>query len=205
MKKNPKMKQQILLEMEGLRRKLESAERQIQDLTDQKQAEEALKISETRYRRLFETAQDGILILDAETGQIADVNPFLVEMLGYSYEDFLGKKLWEIGVFKNIEASKAAFLELQSKGYVRYEDLPLETKDGRPMAVEFVSNVYLVNHQKVIQCNIRDITERKRIAEALQKAHNELERRVEERTVELRTANEQLGRRSKNIAVRGIP
>ena len=159
-----------------------------EDITDQKQTEEALKISETRYRRLFETAQDGILILDAETGQISDVNPFLVEMLGYSHEDFLGKKLWEIGAFKDIEASKAAFLELQGKGYVRYNDLPLETKDGRSMAVEFVSNVYLVNHHKVIQCNIRDITERKLIAEALQKAHNELERRVEERTVELRTA-----------------
>jgi len=160
----------------------------LEDITDQKRSEEALKISETRYRRLFESAQDGILILDAETGQISDVNAFLVEMLGYSHEDFLGKKLWEIGLFKNIEASKAAFLELQSKGYVRYKDLPLETKDGQPIAVEFVSNVYLVNHHKVIQCNIRDITERKLIAEALQQAHNELERRVEERTVELRTA-----------------
>jgi formate hydrogenlyase transcriptional activator len=160
----------------------------LEDITAHKRSEEALKISETRYRRLFESAQDGILILDAKTGQIADVNPFLVEMLGYSHEDFLGRKLWEIGPFKNIEASKAAFLELQSKGYVRYKDLPLETKDGRPIAVEFVSNVYLVNHHKVIQCNIRDITQRKRIAEALRQAHNELERRVEERTVELRTA-----------------
>ncbi|MBP1717473.1 MAG: sensor protein, partial [Deltaproteobacteria bacterium] len=160
----------------------------LEDITDHKRSEEALKISETRYRRLFESAQDGILILDAETGQISDVNPFLVEMLGYSHEDFLGKKLWEIGPFKNIEASKAAFLELQRKGYVRYKDLPLEAKDGRPIAVEFVSNVYLVNRHKVIQCNIRDITERKLIAEALQQAHSELERRVEERTVELRTA-----------------
>jgi len=160
----------------------------LEDITDHKRAEEALKVSETRYRRLFESAQDGILILDAETGQISDVNPFLIEMLGYSHEDFLGKKLWEIGAFKDIEASKAAFLELQHKGYVRYKDLPLETKDGRQIAVEFVSNVYLVNHHKVIQCNIRDTTERKLIAEALQQAHNELERRVEERTVELRTA-----------------
>jgi formate hydrogenlyase transcriptional activator len=160
----------------------------LEDITDQKKSEEALKFSEIRYRRLFESAQDGILILDAETGQISDVNPFMVEMLGYSHEEFLGKKLWEIGPFKNMEASKAAFWELQDKGYVRYNDLPLETKEGRPIAVEFVSNVYLVNHHKVIQCNIRDITERKMIAEALQQAHNELERRVEERTVELRTA-----------------
>jgi formate hydrogenlyase transcriptional activator len=160
----------------------------IEDVTERKKTDEALKISETRYRRLFETAQDGILILDADTGQISDVNPFLVEMLGYSHEYFLGKKLWEIGALRDIEASKAAFIELQSKGYVRYKDLPLETKDGRQVAVEFVSNVYLVNHKKVIQCNIRNVTERKLAAEALRKAHNELERRVEERTVELQTA-----------------
>ena len=160
----------------------------LQDITDYKQSEEALKTSEMRYRRLFETAQDGILILDAETGQISDVNPFLIEMLGYSSKNLLGKKLWEIGPFKNIEASKAAFSELQRKGYVRFEDLPLETKDGRPIAVEFISNVYLVNRHKVIQCNIRDITERKRIETALQEARGELERQVEERTADLRNA-----------------
>ena len=197
MEKKLKTKQQLLPEVEELRSRLESTDRRLKEITDQAQTEEALKISETRYRRLFETAQDGILILNAETGQIADVNPFLVEMLGYSYADFLGKRLWEIGPFKNMEASKAIFLELQSKGYVRFEDLPLETKGGREIAVEFVSNVYLVNHHKVIQCNIRDITERKLIEKALEKAHSELERRVEERTVELRTANEQLEREIK--------
>ena len=92
----------------------------------------ALKASETRYRRLFETAQDGILILDADTGQIDDVNPFLIDMLGYTYEDFQGKKLWEIGGFKDIQTSKEAFTNLQDRGYVRYDDLPLETKGARP-------------------------------------------------------------------------
>jgi len=175
-----------------------------EDITDRKQAGEALENSEKRYRRLFETAQDGILILDAETGQISDVNPFLVEMLGYSHEDLLGKKLWEIGAFIDIEASKAAFEELQSKGYVRYNDLPLETKDGRPMAVEFVSNVYLVNRHKVIQCNIRDITERKHLGEALQKSHNELERRVEERTVDLRTALSEINTMKEKLEAENI-
>ena len=131
------------------------------------QAQQALEDSETRYRRLFETAKDGILILDFKTGQIVDVNPFLIEMLGYTHNEFVGKKLWEIGLFKDIPASRSAFSELQTKGVIRYEDLPLETKDGRQINVEFVSNVYPVDGTQVVQCNIRDITERVRADAAL--------------------------------------
>ena len=137
------------------------------DITERKQAEEKLLVSELRYRRLFEAARDGILILDAETGMIIDVNPFLIEMLGFSKEEIRGKELWEMGFFRDIAESKAKFLELQQKGYIRYEDLPLETANGRRFHVEFVSNVYQMNHHKVVQCNIRDITERKRAEEAL--------------------------------------
>lgn len=119
--------------------------------------------SETRYRRLFEAAHDGILILDSETGQITDVNPFLEKLLGYSKAEFLNKKIWEVSAFKNMKASKDVFKILQKEGYVRYEDLPLETKDGHSVDVEFVSNSYLAGGTLVIQCNIRDITERKKI------------------------------------------
>ncbi len=129
-----------------------------------------LKTSELRYRRLFEAAQDGILILDAKTGMIADVNPFLVEMLGYSRTELVEKKLWEVGLFQDIEASQEAFRSLQENKYIRYEDLPLKTKAGRIVQVEFVSNVYSVKDEKVIQCNIRDITERKQAQEALLKS-----------------------------------
>jgi PAS domain S-box-containing protein len=142
----------------------------ITDITERKQAEEKLIASEVRYRRLFEAARDGILILDAETGVVIDVNPFLIEMLGFSQEEICGKEFWELGFFKDIAANKANFLELQQKEYIRYEDLPLETTGGRRLHVEFVSNVYQVNHHKVVQCNIRDITGRKQAEEDLIKS-----------------------------------
>lgn len=129
-----------------------------------------IKTSELRYRRLFEAAQDGILILDAETGTITDVNPFLIKMLGYSREEFLKRKLWEVGAFMDVKASQEAFEALQKNEYIRYDDLPLKTKTGKLIDVEFVSNVYLVDGEKVIQCNIRDITERKQAQDALLKS-----------------------------------
>ncbi len=121
----------------------------------------ALKISESRYRRLFETARDGILLLNADTAQIEDVNPYLIEMLGYSHAEFLGRKLWEVGSFADIKQSKEMFEKLQTDGYVRYKDLPLKTKSGTEIAVEFVSNTYDCEGIKVIQCNIRNISDRK--------------------------------------------
>ncbi len=141
--------------MKGTNRKMETI------------TELSLKDSELRYRRLFEAAQDGILILDAETGAITDVNPFMINMLGYSREEFIKKKLWEVGAFKDIKASKDAFQALQKNEYIRYKDLPLRAKDGQLIQVEFVSNVYLAGSEKVIQCNIRDITERKKAQDAL--------------------------------------
>jgi PAS domain S-box-containing protein/putative nucleotidyltransferase with HDIG domain len=135
---------------------------------DQAAVSQSLINSELRYRRLFESARDGILILNAETGLISDVNPYLIDMLGYSREEFVEKKLWEVGAFKDIEASRNSFLALQKDEFIRYENMPLKTKDGRLVQVEFVSNVYLVGDKKVIQCNIRDISARKLAEETLQ-------------------------------------
>jgi PAS domain S-box-containing protein len=139
-------------------------------------AEAALRVSEARYRRLFEAAQDGILILDAESGRIVDVNPFLIELTGYSREEFLDKNLWQIGTVKDIAPVKASFAELQAQEYVRYEDLPLKTCAGGTVDVEFISNVYFVGDQRVIQCNVRDIRIRKR-AEAV---HQQLTMAIEQ-------------------------
>jgi PAS domain S-box-containing protein len=129
--------------------------------TDGHRMSEGLGDSEIRYRHLFESAQYGILLLDVGTGAITDVNPFLTKLLGYSHAELLGKTLWEIGLFKDIDASKLAFRELIANRYVQYKDLPLQTKSGQSVSVEVVSNVYRANGDQVIQCNIRDLRQQK--------------------------------------------
>jgi len=148
--------------------------------------------SELSYRRLFESARDGILILEAETGRISDVNPFLVELLGFSRDEIIGKTVGELSPFKDIESNKVMLERLQKEGYVRYEDLPLESRDGRRIPVEIVSNVYQCGERNVIQCNIRDITKQKLAQDQIRSLNTELEQRVAERTVQMQTTNDEL-------------
>ncbi|MGE3799268.1 MAG: ATP-binding protein, partial [Thermomicrobiales bacterium] len=111
----------------------------------------------------------------------------------------LTKKLWEIGLFQDIDQSKNGFAKLQTDHYIRYADLPIVTKSGRSVEVEFVSKVYPVDNELRAQCNIRDITEQVRAnavvreqQHAIQQLNIELERRVKERTAELEAANQEL-------------
>ena len=155
----------------------------IEDMTERRGVDAALKGSELRYRRLFQTAKDGILILDASTGKIIDANPFMSGLLGYEHDEFLGRELWQIGLFGDKAASRAAYRELREKGYIRYDHLPLKTKGGREVEVEFVSNIYSVDDRQVAQCNIRDITERSRLERQTQEqatALADLHRRKDE-------------------------
>jgi diguanylate cyclase (GGDEF)-like protein/PAS domain S-box-containing protein len=148
----------------------------------------SLRASEMRYRRLFETAKDGILILDGDSGLVVDANPYLENLLGYAHDELVGRALWELAPDVHVAASREAFQRLQVTEYARYENLPLETKGKEFLEVEFISNVYLVDEKRVIQCNIRDITERRRVALDLQAANEEMAALVvtlQERDVEM--------------------
>lgn len=164
----------------------------IRDISKERLTQTALAASEVRYRRLFETAKDGILILNAETGMVVDVNPFLITTLGFSHEQFLSKAVWELGFFKDIWENAVKFAELKDKEYIRYEHLPLQTIDGEGIEVEFISNVYLVNGTKVIQCNVRDVTARRKAEAALNELNASLEQHVLERTAQLEAVNKEL-------------
>jgi PAS domain S-box-containing protein len=130
-------------------------------------AYQALRESEHRYRRLFETASEGILILDRDTRRITDANPFMTELLGYTREELIGKELFEIGLLLDEQESQAAFRRLREERFIRHENLPLQTKAGQRLEVEVVANLYQENGRSVIQARIRDIAESKRAEEAL--------------------------------------
>lgn len=138
--------------------------------------QEELRNSEIRYRRLFESARDGVLILDSGTLKIIDVNLYMTEMMGYSRDEFIGREVWEFGIPGHKEKNQAAFQRLRETGFIRYYDMPLETKDGVSWQVEFVCNVYQEGNRQVIQCNIRDMTARNQLEEELRQLAENLEK-----------------------------
>ncbi len=140
------------------------------DITKAKKVEEALLVSEAFYRQHFESAKDGILFLDAETGKIKGVNSFLTQMLGCTSEEFIEKAIWEIGLFKGIAENKEKIYEVQQKEFVRYNDLSIETTDGRKINAEVTGSMYLIDSKKVIQFIFRETAERKKTEEALREA-----------------------------------
>ena len=152
----------------------------------------AIRASELSYRRLFEAVRDGIMILEADTGIISDANPFLVRMLGSSHVELVGIPIWELGLISDRASNKAKFEQLKMHGYARYDNLPLETKDGRKIAVEFVGDVYHAGDCSMIQCSIRDNTERKQTEGQIRDIGAELEQQVIERTAQLEFAKEEL-------------
>ncbi|MFI5237374.1 MAG: PAS domain-containing protein, partial [Ignavibacteriales bacterium] len=141
-----------------------------QDVTEQVFTQRAIKSSEIKYRRLFETSKEGIILLDASTGIISDINPFVTDLLGFPKENYVGKKLWETKAVKGIPDSEKAFRDIIKKGYARYEELELNTKSNKKVKIEFISIAYTVNSDKLIQCHLWDVTERKILQEKLNRS-----------------------------------
>lgn len=156
---------QIMTELEVLGRRVKRLKR-----TEERYRlkEQALKEAEARYRRLFETAQDGILILDGRTGRITEVNRRIHDMLGFPESEIVGSKLWEISAFLDIRQCKAAYQELRRQGQVRFDGIPLQTADGQTLIAELVASLCTVKRRTVVQCNIRDVSERKRVERQLE-------------------------------------
>jgi PAS domain S-box-containing protein len=152
----------------------------VTDLTENHRSDAQLRASEIRYRRLFEAAHDGVLLLDPVTRKITDANPFMTRLLGYPRVELIGKELYEIGLLQDEAASQEMFRKLQRKHAVRYDDLPLANRDGRHQEVEVVANIYQEGGRPVIQCNIRDITQRKEAEEILHRNQALLSSLVEE-------------------------
>jgi PAS domain S-box-containing protein len=176
MKNTNKAEDELLKKLKDCTQENNSLKALSADLSKLKKTEADLRASEIRYRRLFESAKDGIVILDAETGRIVDVNPFLIDLLGFTHDQLTEKAIWEIGAFKDIISNYDKFLELQENEYVRYHDLPIVTSTGRKIHVEFVSNVYMADNKHVIQCNIRDISQRIEIETELIQAKEKAEK-----------------------------
>jgi PAS domain S-box-containing protein len=176
------------------------ASKTARDITGERRTRLALAASEMRYRRLFEAAQDGVLILDAQTGTVVDVNPFFLGLVGFAHHEVVGRAIWDLGLFDDVAASAERFAELKAEGYVRYEDLPLATRTGGLVAVEFISNLYEVDGGQVIQCNVRDVTARRAAERRIGELNADLERRVALRTAELEAANRHLEAYSTAVA-----
>ena len=142
----------------------------IQDITERKLSLEKILSAESWSNRLFESSNEGILILDSNSGKVTDVNTFFIEMIGFNHEQLVGKELWELCVFKNTIISKETFTKLKEKKYCRFENQLLETKSGKLIDVEFELMIYKEEAHKNVLCHIRDISDRKKAENALKES-----------------------------------
>jgi len=139
----------------------------MEDVTKRKTAERQLRFSETRYRLLFETSREGIWLLDAGTGEILEVNEQIVRTLGFSAEELRGKTPWELDLYDDNAAARQRFEKLRRKGSSHDTELRMKAKQGTWIAIEAVSNVYQAESVRVIQCSMRDVSDRHRLQEEL--------------------------------------
>jgi len=142
----------------------------IEDITDRMKLETMLRDSEIRYRHLFETADDGILLLEKKELKIRHVNPAITAMLGYSDEECVGKDMMDIGFPSNTVKVQEILESLDKEGIIHYKDIAVQKRTGQVIDTD----IYMVDKANLVQCNVRDVAERKEIEAGLDKAHEEL-------------------------------
>jgi PAS domain S-box-containing protein/putative nucleotidyltransferase with HDIG domain len=144
------------------------------DITEHKRLENLLMESEERYRRLFETASDGIVLLEKREGKITHANPATEKMVGYTKKESIGHKLRDIGVLLDMGDFQMLMQNLNRSGIINYNDVLIETKTGQHIRAD----IYLVDRATLVQCNIRDITDRKQAEEELRQTLERLRQAV---------------------------
>jgi PAS domain S-box-containing protein len=171
----------------------------VDDVTERLHFQAAMRRSESHYRSLFETARDGILIVDAETRAITECNPALKDLIGYTAEETVGKKLWEVGITPNSAAIDVLLKTARTEGFIRDAYMIVNTKSGSSREVEFVGGLFQEDGREMMKCNLRDNSARQR-TERLMASCNErvkrhaalLEERVVEKSTHLRAMVEEL-------------
>ena len=133
-----------------------------EDITERKRAAEA------RFRRLFESARDGIVIVDKSSGEILDINPYAEQLFGYSRQELLGQRLWEIEAARDTPGLRAALEQTRDQQATRFADMSFKTRNGGAIQTEITGDVYCEEDRRAIQLNIRDVTERRRFESELQ-------------------------------------
>jgi two-component system CheB/CheR fusion protein len=142
----------------------------LEDVTERRWAELGRRSSELRYRLLFETAREGIWLIDGDSRRILDVNPYLAELLGFRREELVGKVPWQEDLYRDSEAAERRFEDLLARGFTFDPEVSMCTRDGDEIQIEAVSNVYSVGNSRVVQCNMRDLSERNRLQGQLRRA-----------------------------------
>jgi PAS domain S-box-containing protein len=163
-----------------------------QDITERKKAEVELRESEEKYRKLIETANDAIFLADVESGIILDANKKAEEMLGIPLDKIIGMHQTELHPENEIDNYREIFQEHVKEGNAFIRDLLVVHKSGKLVPVDISASVIEIGGKKVLQGVFRDITERKKTEEKIDKYHQELELRVHERTLDIEQINEQL-------------
>jgi diguanylate cyclase (GGDEF)-like protein/PAS domain S-box-containing protein len=167
MEDSKKTKVQLIAEAKTLRRRITDLERKLIV-----QGDVGSSPKEEHYRSLFDAARDGIVLIDADLGHIIDINPAFLTMTGYSREELMGSKLWQIDSFQDTDAIQIIFKELRNQDHIYYDDLPLLTKGGKRIPVEIVGSAHEIGDRSILQYTVRDISRRKEIEELLWKAES---------------------------------